>query len=123
MKTKLIPLLLFGFLFSHKDYCQVAARSFHPKLDSFYHLKKQNTRQINISKNNNSSENSVSSTRQLISGALSTQNTLQPENKPAHSVQRHTMYRDTRLGSSSKMYDTYEKNDYGAGAITTNPDK
>jgi len=32
-------------------------------------------------------------------------------------------YRDTRLGSSSPLYNTYEKNDDGAGAITTNPNK
>jgi hypothetical protein len=41
------------------------------------------------------------------------------QNEP---VQKH-MYRDTRLGSSSPAYDTYEKNDYGAGAITNNPNK
>lgn len=33
------------------------------------------------------------------------------------------MYRPTRLGSSSPVYNTYEKNDYGAGAVTTNPHK
>lgn len=33
------------------------------------------------------------------------------------------MYRDTRLGSSSPLYDTYKKNDHGAGAVTTNPNK
>lgn len=33
------------------------------------------------------------------------------------------IYRDTRLGSSSPLYDTYIKNHYGAGAITTNPNK
>ncbi|MBS1735057.1 MAG: hypothetical protein JSS98_00445 [Bacteroidetes bacterium] len=33
------------------------------------------------------------------------------------------IYRDTRLGSSSPMYNTYRKNDNGAGAITTNPNK
>lgn len=33
------------------------------------------------------------------------------------------VYRDTRLGSSSPLYNTYEKNDDGAGAITTNPNK
>jgi hypothetical protein len=27
------------------------------------------------------------------------------------------------LGSSSPRYDTYKKNDYGAGAITTDPNK
>lgn len=34
-----------------------------------------------------------------------------------------TFYRDTRLGSSSPQYDTYRKNDNGAGAVTTNPNK
>ena len=33
------------------------------------------------------------------------------------------IYLDTRLGSSSPLYNTYEKNDNGAGAITTNPNK
>lgn len=33
------------------------------------------------------------------------------------------IYRDTRLGSSSPLYDTYKKNDYGAGSVTTNPNK
>jgi hypothetical protein len=36
--------------------------------------------------------------------------------------QQH-IYRDTRLGGSSPLYNTYKKNDYGAGAITTNPHK
>lgn len=36
---------------------------------------------------------------------------------------QHPIYRDTRLGSSSPLYNTYEKNNYGAGAITTNPNK
>jgi hypothetical protein len=31
------------------------------------------------------------------------------------------IYRDTRLGSSTKKYDTYKKNDKGAGAVTTSP--
>lgn len=33
------------------------------------------------------------------------------------------IYRDTRLGSSSPLYNTYIKNHYGAGAVTTNPNK
>jgi hypothetical protein len=33
------------------------------------------------------------------------------------------IYRDTRLGSSSPMYNTYEKNNNGAGSVTTNPNK
>ncbi len=38
-------------------------------------------------------------------------------------IHKKTMYRDTRLGSSSKKYNTYKKNDNGAGAITNNPNK
>lgn len=30
-------------------------------------------------------------------------------------------YRDTRLGSSTPQYDTWQKNDNGAGAVTTSP--
>ena len=30
-------------------------------------------------------------------------------------------YRDTRLGSSTKQYDTWEKNSNGAGSVTTSP--
>ena len=56
----------------------------------------------------------------------------QPAQPPVHNT-THTpaittpaaghVYRDTRLGSSSPQYDTYKKNDYGAGSITTNPNK
>lgn len=35
----------------------------------------------------------------------------------------HQIYRDTRLGGSSPYYNTYQKNDYGAGAITNDPNK
>lgn len=49
-----------------------------------------------------------------------------PINLPAGNYtvrQKYPIYRDTRLGSSSPYYNTYQKNDYGAGAITTNPHK
>lgn len=36
---------------------------------------------------------------------------------------KKVIYRDTRLGSSSPMYNTYKKNDNGAGSITNNPNK
>jgi len=43
---------------------------------------------------------------------------------PADSLRKPSkIYRDTRLGSSSPLYNTYKKNDYGAGAVTTNPNK
>ena len=42
---------------------------------------------------------------------------------PQKMVPKAHIYRDTRLGGSSKKYNTYRKNDNGAGAITTNPNK
>lgn len=36
---------------------------------------------------------------------------------------RKKVYRPTRLGSSSPLYDTYKRNDEGAGSVTTNPNK
>jgi hypothetical protein len=41
---------------------------------------------------------------------------------PANHINEAT-YHDTRLGSSSPMYNTYRKNDYGAGSVTNNPNK
>ncbi|MEO6136973.1 MAG: hypothetical protein ABIP35_17600 [Ginsengibacter sp.] len=38
-------------------------------------------------------------------------------------AQKTPMYRPTRLGSSSPLYNTYRKNDNGAGAVTTNQNK
>ena len=38
-------------------------------------------------------------------------------------ITKKPMYRDTRLGGSSKKYNTYKKNDNGAGAVTNNPNK
>ena len=45
---------------------------------------------------------------------------MQPDSTAEHAPK---IYRDTRLGSSSALYNTYQKNDYGAGAVTTNPHK
>lgn len=43
--------------------------------------------------------------------------------QPANPITAPTIYRDTRLGSSSPLYNTYKKNDFGAGAVTNNPNK
>ena len=45
------------------------------------------------------------------------------KNRKYNRLSKHPIYRDTRLGGSSPYYNTYQKNDYGAGAITTNPNK
>ena len=50
--------------------------------------------------------------------------TFLPETSPdTNDVHASRIYSDTRLGSSSSTYDTYQKNDDGAGAVTTNPHK
>lgn len=46
-----------------------------------------------------------------------------PSNNFSQPSKKSHIYRDTRLGSSSRLYNTYKKNDYGAGAVTTNPKK
>ncbi|HEY5407496.1 MAG TPA: hypothetical protein VIJ92_10415 [Ginsengibacter sp.] len=57
--------------------------------------------------------------------AVNTPNTI-VRNVPAVPVQQPAAppsqpYRDTRLGSSTPQYDTWQKNDNGAGAVTTSP--
>ena len=43
-----------------------------------------------------------------------------PERK-VNSGPAPSLYRDTRLGSSTPQYDTWEKNNNGAGSVTTSP--
>jgi|SRR5690242_9649952 len=43
-----------------------------------------------------------------------------PVQTPAKPYDPNSLY-DTRLGSSSPQYNTYEKNSYGAGTVTTSP--
>lgn len=110
----MLSLLFFNFLLSNNGYCQTTVKSSHPKLDSFYYAN-QNSHQ------NAPPQNSIfanNKTKKIVSDTFFKQDKVY--NNP---VQHHPMYRDTRLGSSSPLYNTYKKNDYGAGAITTNPNK
>ena len=54
--------------------------------------------------------------------ATPAQKKYQP-NSSQVSAKKTSIYGTTRLGSSSPRYNTYKKNDYGAGAITTDPHK
>jgi len=65
----------------------------------------------------NSSKNKV-----MFTNKARVHSTITPAQKSSTKTDGH-IYRDTRLGSSSPLYDTYKKNDYGAGAVTTNPHK
>ncbi len=48
---------------------------------------------------------------------------IRPNKRKYNISGKHHIYRDTRLGGSSPYFNTYQKNDYGAGAITTDPNK
>ena len=65
------------------------------------------------------SQDSVSGAQNKVT-LKSRNTTLQQKDKQ---VKKGSIYRPTRLGSSSPMYNTYKKNDYGAGGVTTDPDK
>ena len=52
-----------------------------------------------------------------VTAQVPVQKKIQPQPKP----KPYTPYMDTRLGSSSPLYDTWEKNSNGAGSVTTSP--
>jgi hypothetical protein len=68
-----------------------------------------------------STQSSSSKNKVIFKNEPRVHSTIIPAQKSSVSDQH--IYRDTRLGSSSPLYDTYEKNDRGAGAVTTNPHK
>ena len=108
MKT-IIILLLSYFIVSNNGYAQSTSKSSYPVASSLPNSGQSNVYQKNIARHYNA--HPINS------------DTLYKADQKSENDQQSTIYMDTRLGSSSKMYDTYEKNDYGAGAITTNPNK
>jgi hypothetical protein len=50
-----------------------------------------------------------------VTARIPVQEKVQPQRAPSHP------YIDTRLGSSTQQYDTWEKNSNGAGSVTTSP--
>lgn len=72
----------------------------------------------NTYEKNDDGAGSVTTTPKSNQGSASQQGVVNnAQQKPS------LQYRDTRLGSSSPQYDTYQKNDNGAGSVTTNPNK
>lgn len=73
-----------------------------------------------------SNNSSPTSSSPIVTGnkTISTNN-AGTQNQPNPPVQtmpaQKQIYMDTRLGSSTKQYDTYEKNNNGAGSVTTSP--
>ncbi|MGN6531081.1 MAG: hypothetical protein ACTHK0_04945 [Ginsengibacter sp.] len=68
--------------------------------------------------------NCVFSQDTSVNQKLTQDRTYEPAPQPnEYSTPQPHVYRDTRLGGSSPLYNNYKKNDYGAGSITTNPNK
>lgn len=94
MKNKILPLLVLCVLTSIGGYTQ----------DTTHHLAPNKT---TIQKSNHP--------------VLKKETTYPYPGKNYKVVVKKPIYRDTRLGSSSKKYNTYKKNDNGAGSVTTSP--
>lgn len=68
-------------------------------------------------------QSTVSAEPAQVTEPANTINNPSPATIATSTPDANPVYRDTRLGSSEPQYDTYKKNDKGAGAITTNPNK
>lgn len=146
MKNKIILLVISGVVLSFSSLCQTPEKSLHPKLDALFpHSKNPTATKIsdstatpaanNITDNSTLPAKSIPNTTTVPTTNIVTDNTIKPanavtyQNQPQSEPQKQTetkpekkeIYRDTRLGSSTQQYDTYEKNEYGAGSVTTSP--
>ena len=123
MKNKILPAVILIILFSTKSFSQTTTPNY-TKSDTPSALhrsdlnKKKIYRATDTAKQSQYS-NAVSATTYSVAKKSQVKT---PVNHAKKSPKK-PMYRDTRLGSSSKKYNTYKKNDKGAGAITTNPNK
>ncbi len=148
MKNKFMPLVITCLLISFSALSQAPGDTSHPKLNAFRQLKANSraaadsaaaasTTKTNDVISQGSPATAVpASTDNIATKPASTPSPVvtnlvsQPTNAPVTQIQEqpapvakqqpHT-YNDTRLGSSSPQYNTYEKNNYGAGSVTTSP--
>ncbi len=145
MKHKIAPLIMSFVLISFSALCQTTENTSHPKLDAFRKLKQNSqaandsiaaastTAASNLTTSPNPEPVAPSTTGKIgtnpnlsptpvanITPATTTVVTKAPEQSAVSQPKPH-IYMDTRLGSSTKQYDTYEKNNYGAGSVTTSP--
>ncbi len=121
MKNKILPAVILILFFSTKSFSQttkaIPMRNDSTGMSQHNDLNNRKTYQaINRTKQRHVS-NGVSSTTYSV-GKKSPAKT---RTLTAKKSTKKPMYRDTRLGSSEKKYNTYKKNDYGAGAVTTSP--
>ena len=120
-------------MISSAGFSQTAMKTLHPKLNSSFQRYQNNIGNTALSGTSTSfamppGDNSKAAVTSLNNAdfnqkSVKNNSAVKEQKKVLDVPVQQPMYRDTRLGSSSKMYDTYEKNDYGAGAITNNPNK
>ncbi len=148
MKHKIIKLdIIFVVLFSFHGFSQAAEKSTHPLLDKYY-PQKQNTETNKVVTTQIKPVPETKSAPAMTTTTVPTVSTVsavkpvpsviaKPGLKDTNTINKPTAittqvpvqkiptqplpppYRDTRLGSSTKQYDTWEKNNNGAGSVTT----
>ncbi|MEP7253795.1 MAG: hypothetical protein ABI683_15485 [Ginsengibacter sp.] len=142
MKNKLMPLMISGLLISFSALSQTSDSATHPKLSAFRQLK-ANSQAANdsavaasMTATNNVIDNSATTPAAPAATTGISKKTnaptaivnnpapvtrIQEQPAPVATPQQAHVYIDTRLGSSTPQYDTYKKNNYGAGSVTTSP--
>lgn len=148
MQTKILKLFVtFIVLFSLKGFSQTTEKSKHPLLDKYYPQKQNDTSTTVTTQTkpipvvtNTSAINKAANTTVPLSATKLISETKPASavtdttaiNKPANTivpvpVQKVKIspaaipYNLNRLGSSTPAYDTWEKNNNGAGSVTTSP--
>jgi hypothetical protein len=138
MKIKTSIFATFLFFVSFSAFCQDSTGSSkaETKLHKFFHPENKNNvasadSAQSVSPNVASTTLADSSYKTVVNNTPSAPPVTETNASPAPATPvapvqptpANTIYRDTRLGSSSPLYNTYEKNNNGAGSVTTNPNK
>jgi hypothetical protein len=137
MKIKTGLTLIIAIFISDSVFSQDTSSNQKLSENETYHIAPTNNNQILQAENQIHRDSRLGSSSQMYNtyqknnngaGAITTNpnkgsgSTFTPDFN-SDSAQKSPVYHDTRVGSSSPLYNTYQKNDYGAGAITTNPNK
>ncbi len=121
MKNKILSIAVLILFFSSKSFSQTtkAIPSGSDTTSTSRHNDLNNRKIYRATNGTKKSQVSNAGSATTYSPGASSQ--VKTSVHPAKKSTKKRMYRDTRLGSSEKKYDTYKKNDYGAGSVTTHP--
>ena len=125
MENKVIKLpVILILLSSLQGFSQTTQTSKHPKLDAYYSQKQDTDTSKALTTPATPVPETKSAPAVMTKPAVKKPTTTVqvPVQKKIQTSPTSTIpYIETRLGSSSKLYDTYEKNNNGEGAVTTSP--